>query len=68
MSNYRRNAFIYATIVAIGGFVFGLDAALIKESSYIRRRMEHGQWNRVGTSRGTGWNVRAGFYALYIAG
>ena len=29
MSNYRRNAFIYATIVAIGGFVFGLDAALI---------------------------------------
>ena len=27
--NYQRNAFIYATIVAMGGFVFGLDAALI---------------------------------------
>lgn len=27
--NYKRNAFIFSTIVAIGGFVFGLDAALI---------------------------------------
>jgi len=27
--NYQRNAFTYATIVAFGGFVFGLDAALI---------------------------------------
>lgn len=27
--NYQRNAFTYATIVAMGGFVFGLDAALI---------------------------------------
>ena len=29
MSSYSRNAFTYATIVAMGGFVFGLDAALI---------------------------------------
>lgn len=27
--NFQRNAFTYATIVAMGGFVFGLDAALI---------------------------------------
>lgn len=27
--NHQRNAFTYATIVAMGGFVFGLDAALI---------------------------------------
>lgn len=27
--NFKRNAFSYATIVAFGGFVFGLDAALI---------------------------------------
>lgn len=29
MSSYKRNAYIYSTIVAMGGFVFGLDAALI---------------------------------------
>lgn len=29
MNSYRVNAFIYATIVAMGGFLFGLDAALI---------------------------------------
>ncbi|OWW23593.1 MFS transporter [Zobellia sp. OII3] len=29
MGSYKRNAFTYATIVAMGGFVFGLDAALI---------------------------------------
>lgn len=29
MDSHTRNAFIYATIVAMGGFVFGLDAALI---------------------------------------
>jgi sugar porter (SP) family MFS transporter len=29
MKSYKRNAFTYATIVAIGGFIFGLDAALI---------------------------------------
>lgn len=29
MGSYKKNAFIYATIVALGGFVFGLDAALI---------------------------------------
>ena len=27
--NFKRNAFTFATIVAFGGFVFGLDAALI---------------------------------------
>ena len=29
MSSYKKNAYIYSTIVAMGGFVFGLDAALI---------------------------------------
>ena len=29
MINYKKNAFTYATIVAMGGFVFGIDAALI---------------------------------------
>ncbi|MCW2119003.1 sugar porter family MFS transporter [Flavobacterium sp. 7A] len=29
MNSYKRNAFTYATIVAFGGFVFGLDAAVI---------------------------------------
>lgn len=29
MSLHKKNAFIYATIVAMGGFIFGLDAALI---------------------------------------
>lgn len=29
MTSHTRNAFIYATIVAMGGFLFGLDAALI---------------------------------------
>ncbi|WP_010522711.1 sugar porter family MFS transporter [Aquimarina agarivorans] len=29
MNSYKRNAFTYATIVALGGFVFGLDAAVI---------------------------------------
>jgi len=29
MSSYNRNAFTYATIVAMGGLIFGLDAALI---------------------------------------
>lgn len=29
MANHKKNAFIYSTIVAIGGFIFGLDAALI---------------------------------------
>ena len=29
MKSYTKNAFLYATIVAMGGFVFGLDAALI---------------------------------------
>lgn len=29
MDRFTRNAFIYATIVAMGGFLFGLDAALI---------------------------------------
>lgn len=29
MNSHTRNAFVYATIVAMGGFLFGLDAALI---------------------------------------
>ena len=29
MDSYKKRAFRYSTIVAMGGFVFGLDAALI---------------------------------------
>ncbi|MBN7813345.1 MFS transporter [Algoriphagus sp. H41] len=29
MNPYKRNAYFYSTIVAIGGFIFGLDAAVI---------------------------------------
>jgi len=29
MANHKKNAYKYATIVAMGGFVFGIDAALI---------------------------------------
>lgn len=29
MSSYKTNAFIYAGIVALGGFIFGLDAAVM---------------------------------------
>ncbi len=29
MANYKKNSYAYATIVAMGGFVFGIDAALI---------------------------------------
>lgn len=29
MASHKKNAFTYATIVAMGGFVFGIDAALI---------------------------------------
>lgn len=29
MTQHKKNAFTYATIVAMGGFVFGIDAALI---------------------------------------
>lgn len=29
MSSFKKNAFTYAIIVALGGFIFGLDAALI---------------------------------------
>ncbi len=29
MSKHKSNAFFYATVVAFGGFIFGLDAALI---------------------------------------
>ncbi|WP_276167461.1 MFS transporter [Zobellia alginiliquefaciens] len=29
MDSYKKNAFTYSTIVAMGGFIFGLDAALI---------------------------------------
>ncbi len=29
MNSYQKNAFTYASIVAMGGFIFGLDAALI---------------------------------------
>ena len=29
MNSYKKNAYLYSLVVAMGGFVFGLDAALI---------------------------------------
>lgn len=38
MPNYKKNAYQYATIVAMGGFVFGIDAALISGTTeYLTR-------------------------------
>ena len=45
MSAYRKNAFIYSTIVAMGGFVFGLDAALISGAfKFITAEFNLNEW------------------------
>ena len=48
--NYQRNAFTFATIVAFGGFVFGLDAALISGTvNYIVAEFGLNDW-QLGTA------------------
>ncbi|QQY83299.1 MFS transporter [Tamlana sp. s12] len=45
MSSFKKNAFLYATIVAIGGFVFGLDAALISGAfKFITAEFNLNEW------------------------
>lgn len=50
MNQYQRNAFTFATIVAMGGFVFGLDAALISGTlNYITQEFGLSNW-QLGTA------------------
>ena len=43
--NFKKNAFTYATIVAMGGFVFGLDAALISGAfKFITAEFNLNEW------------------------
>lgn len=50
MDNKQRNAFLFATIVAMGGFVFGLDAALISGTlSYLTQEFNLTDW-QLGTA------------------
>lgn len=45
MSQFKKNAFTYATIVALGGFVFGLDAALISGAfKFITAEFNLNEW------------------------
>jgi len=45
MSRFKKNAFMYATIVALGGFVFGLDAALISGAfKFITAEFDLNEW------------------------
>ncbi len=45
MKSFKKNAFIYATIVAMGGFVFGLDAALISGAfKFITAEFNLNEW------------------------
>ena len=45
MSNFKKNAFKYSTIVALGGFVFGLDAALISGAfKFITAEFDLNEW------------------------
>ena len=47
MGPYQRRAFTYATIVAIGGLIFGLDAALISGTVEIDRLAVDGLYARM---------------------
>ncbi|ANW96623.1 MFS transporter [Wenyingzhuangia fucanilytica] len=45
MSPFQKNAFTYSTIVAMGGFVFGLDAALISGAfKFITAEFNLNEW------------------------
>ncbi|GGZ83535.1 MFS transporter [Algibacter mikhailovii] len=45
MGSYKKNAYLYSTIVAIGGFVFGLDAALISGAfKFITAEFNLNEW------------------------
>lgn len=45
MSSFKKNAFFYSTIVALGGFVFGLDAALISGAfKFITAEFNLNEW------------------------
>ena len=45
MNSFKKNAFTYSTIVALGGFVFGLDAALISGAfKFITAEFNLNEW------------------------
>lgn len=45
MNSLKTNAFLYSTIVAIGGFIFGLDAAVISGTvQYIAEEFSLNEW------------------------
>jgi sugar porter (SP) family MFS transporter len=45
MNSFKKNAFLYSTIVALGGFVFGLDAALISGAfKFITAEFNLNEW------------------------
>ncbi|WP_075344080.1 MFS transporter [Tenacibaculum agarivorans] len=58
MKSYQRNVFIYATIVALGGFVFGLDAALISGGfKFITSEFNLNEWEVGAIGFGPGLGV-----------
>ncbi len=58
MNSYKKNAFIYATIVALGGFVFGLDAALISGGfKFITSEFNLNEWQIGAIGFGPGLGV-----------
>ncbi|WP_027395875.1 MFS transporter [Aquimarina latercula] len=58
MNKQKRNAYIYATIVALGGFVFGLDAALISGGfKFITSEFNLNEWEVGAIGFGPGLGV-----------
>ncbi len=66
MGSYKANAFIYATIVALGGFIFGLDAAIMSGTvNYITQQFSLNEWQLGLVMSSPGWGV---IPALPLAG
>jgi len=58
MENHQRNAYIFSIIVAIGGFVFGLDAALISGGfKFITAEFNLNEWQVGAIGFGPGLGV-----------
>lgn len=65
MSSFKKNAFLYSTIVAFGGFVFGLDAALISGAfKFITAEFNLNEWQVGSLGFGPGIGV---IFALPLA-
>jgi sugar porter (SP) family MFS transporter len=58
MNSFKRNAFIFSTIVALGGFIFGLDAALISGGfKFITAEFNLNEWEVGAIGFGPGLGV-----------